>query len=183
MSSGIDPKWYAVSVNAASEESVVNAIWDECKKRGLEDLIEEILLPSEERAGVKKGKRIVEKKNFFPGYILIHARLTDELWGTIQGLQRVKSFLGGRIGKSMPTPMDQKEIEVILNKVQEDAVRPHTEINFEVGQSVKVCDGPFASFTGFVEEVDLDRGRLKVLVAIFGRETPLDLDFNQVEQV
>eukprot|EP00210_Caulerpa_lentillifera_P008942 g8533.t1 len=183
-SSPADPaKWYVINAHSGHEKGVIQTIWGEAEKRGLKDLIRDILMPMKESVVIKKGKRVVEEKSFFPGYVLIKAELTEELWGLIQGLQRVKCFLGGKVGKAAPVPMPQKEIDLILGQIQENADHPHALVTFDVGQNVRVCDGPFSSFSGLVEEVDPEKGRLKVSVAIFGRETPLELEFSQVERI
>ena len=171
--------WYIVQAYSGFEKKVVELIKDELKKRKFSDKLEEILVPTHQVTEVKKGKRTKKEKKFFPGYVLIKIELTKEIYPMIKNLQKVSGFLGSA---NKPTPISDSEIKRILGQVSESAVTQKTGISFEIGEKVKVCDGPFASFNGLIEEIDEEKSRLKVSVSIFGRATPVDLEFNQVEK-
>ena len=171
--------WYIVQAYSGFEKKVVNLIKDELKKRKLDEKLQEILVPTHYVTEVNKGKRIKKEKKFFPGYILIKIELTKDIYHMIKNLQKVSGFLGSA---DKPTPISDDEIKRILGEVSETAVSQKTGISFEIGEKVKVCDGPFASFNGLIEEIDEEKSRLKVSVSIFGRPTPVDLEFNQVEK-
>ena len=171
--------WYIVQAYSGFEKKVVETIKDELKKHELSDKLEEILVPTHQVTEVKKGKRIKKEKKFFPGYVLIKIELTKQIFHMIKNLQKVSGFLGS---SDKPTPISDGEIKRILGQVSETAISQKTGISFEIGEKVKVCDGPFASFTGLVEEVNEEKSRLKVSVSIFGRPTPVDLAFNEVEK-
>ena len=171
--------WYIVQAYSGFEKKVVETIKDELKKHELSDKLEEILVPTHQVTEVKKGKRIKKEKKFFPGYVLIKIELTKQIFHMIKNLQKVSGFLGS---SDKPTPISDGEIKRILGQVSETAISQKTGISFEIGEKVKVCDGPFASFNGLIEEIDEEKSRLKVSVSIFGRPTPVDLEFNQVEK-
>ena len=171
--------WYIVQAYSGFEKKVVETIKDELKKHKLLDKLEEIMVPTHQVTEVKKGKRSKKEKKFFPGYVLIKVDLTKQIYHMIKNLQKVSGFLGSA---DKPTPISDSEIKRILGQVSETAVSQKTGINFEIGEKVKVCDGPFASFNGLIEEIDEEKSRLKVSVSIFGRPTPVDLEFNQVEK-
>ena len=171
--------WYIVQAYSGFEKKVVGSIKDELKKNKLSDNLEEILVPTHQVTEVKKGKRTKKEKKFFPGYVLIKIELTKQIYHLIKNLQKVSGFLGS---SEKPTPISDNEIKRILGQVSESAVTQKTGISFEIGEKVKVCDGPFASFNGLIEEIDEEKSRLKVSVSIFGRATPVDLEFNQVEK-
>ena len=171
--------WYIVQAYSGFEKKVVDLIKDELKKKQLLNNLEEILVPTHQVTEVKKGKRTKKEKKFFPGYVLIKVDLTKEIYHLIKNLQKVSGFLGS---SDKPTPISDSEIKRILGQVTESAVAQKSGINFEIGEKVKVCDGPFASFSGLIEEIDEEKSRLKVSVSIFGRATPVDLEFNQVEK-
>ena len=171
--------WYIVQAYSGFEKKVVETIKDELKKHKLLDKLEEIMVPTHQVTEVKKGKRSKKEKKFFPGYVLIKVDLTMQIYHMIKNLQKVSGFLGSA---DKPTPISDSEIKRILGQVSETAVSQKTGINFEIGEKVKVCDGPFASFNGLIEEIDEEKSRLKVSVSIFGRPTPVDLEFNQVEK-
>ena len=171
--------WYIVQAYSGFEKKVVEAIRDELKKKKLSEKLEEILVPTHQVTEVKKGKRTKKEKKFFPGYVLIKIELTKEIYHMIKSLQKVSGFLGSA---DKPTPISDNEIKRILGQVSETTVSQKTGISFEIGEKVKVCDGPFASFNGLIEEIDEEKSRLKVSVSIFGRPTPVDLEFNQVEK-
>ena len=171
--------WYIVQAYSGFEKKVVGSIKDELKKHKFLDQLEDILVPTHQVTEVKKGKRTKKEKKFFPGYVLIKVNLTKEIYHIIKNLQKVSGFLGS---SDKPTPISDNEIKRILGQVSESAVTQKTGISFEIGEKVKVCDGPFASFNGLIEEIDEEKSRLKVSVSIFGRPTPVDLEFNQVEK-
>ena len=171
--------WYIVQAYSGFEKKVVESIKDELKKVKLSEKLEEILVPTHQITEVKKGKRAKKEKKFFPGYILIKIELTKEIYHMIKNLQKVSGFLGS---SDKPTPISDGEIKRILGQVSENVVSQKAGITFEIGEKVKVCDGPFASFNGLIEEIDEEKSRLKVSVSIFGRATPVDLEFNQVEK-
>ena len=171
--------WYIVQAYSGFEKKVVESIKDELKKHKLSDKLEEILVPTHQVTEIKKGKRTKKEKKFFPGYVLIKIDLNNEIYHMIKNLQKVSGFLGSA---DKPTPISDNEIKRILGQVSESAVTQKAGISFEIGEKVKVCDGPFASFNGLIEEIDEEKSRLKVSVSIFGRPTPVDLEYNQVEK-
>jgi len=171
--------WFIVQAYSGFEKKVVESIKDELKKHKLSDKLEEILVPTHQVTEIKKGKRTKKEKKFFPGYVLIKIDLNNEIYHMIKNLQKVSGFLGSA---DKPTPISDNEIKRILGQVSESAVTQKAGISFEIGEKVKVCDGPFASFNGLIEEIDEEKSRLKVSVSIFGRPTPVDLEFNQVEK-
>ena len=172
--------WYIVQAYSGFEKKVVETIKEELKKNKLSEKCEEILVPTHQVTEVKKGKRTKKEKKFFPGYVLIKIDLTKEIYHMIKNLQKVSGFLGSG---EKPTPISDNEIKRILGQVSDNAVIQKAGVSFEIGEKVKVCDGPFASFNGLVEDIDEDKSRLKVSVSIFGRPTPVDLEYNQVEKV
>lgn len=172
--------WYVVNVYSGFEKKVAEAIREQAEKKGLVDQIEQVLVPTEEVVEVKKGAKVASERKFFPGYILIKMMMTDDAWYMVKNTPKVSGFLGGR-GK--PSPVSPAEIDRILAQVKEGVDRPKNVMAYEVGEQVRVCDGPFSTFTGVVEEVDADKARLKVSVSIFGRSTPVDLEYTQVEKV
>jgi len=171
--------WYIVQAYSGFEKKVVETIKDELKRHKLGDKLEEILVPTHQVTEVKKGKRTKREKKYFPGYVLIKIELSKQIYHLIKNLQKVSGFLGSQ---DKPTPITDAEIQRIMGQVSESAINQKSGISFEIGEKVKVCDGPFASFNGLVEEIDEEKSRLKVSVSIFGRATPVDLDFNQVEK-
>ena len=171
--------WYIVQAYSGFEKKVVDSIKEELKKNKLEDNLGEILVPTHQITQVKKGKRTKKESKYFPGYVLIKVDLTNQIYHLIKNLTKVSGFLGSG---DKPTPISDIEIKRILGQVSESANSQKTGISFEIGEKVKVCDGPFASFNGLIEEIDEEKSRLKVSVSIFGRATPVDLEFNQVEK-
>lgn len=174
-------RWYVVHVFSGSENKVKQLIEEQAVSYGLEDQIGEIMVPSEEVTEIRRGARVPTERKFFPGYILINMELTDQSWQIVQSQNRVTGFLGHNGNK--PIPITEEEAERLIKQVREGVDRPSSDIIFEVGEEVKVSDGPFASFNGYIEEVDEDRSRLKVTVSIFGRSTPVDLEYSQVKKI
>ncbi|MCR9178218.1 MAG: transcription termination/antitermination protein NusG [Alphaproteobacteria bacterium] len=172
-------RWYVVHVHSGFEKKVAQAIREQVASHGLEDLVEEVMVPTEEVVQMRRGQKVSAERNFFPGYILVKMQLTDESWHVVQDQPKVTGFLGG---KGRPVAISNGEAERLLKQVSEGVDRPKPTISFEIGEQVRVSDGPFASFNGYVEDVDEDKTRLKVAVSIFGRSTPVDLDFTQVEK-
>ena len=171
--------WYIVQAYSGFEKKVVDSIKEELKKRKLDQNLGEIIVTTHQVTEVKKGKRSKKEKKYFPGYVLIKVNLNNEIYHLIKNLQKVSGFLGSG---NKPTPITDAEIQRILGQVSESAINQKSGISFEIGEKVKVCDGPFASFSGLIEEIDEEKSRLKVSVSIFGRPTPVDLEFNQVEK-
>lgn len=181
MSKGQTMKWYVIQTQSNYEKRVQSAIREQAVIQGVEDDVAEVLIPVEEVIEMKKGTKTSSERKFFPGYVLLKANMTDEVWHAIKGIPRVSAFVGsGRNNK--PLPISNREAERILKQMQDGVEKPRSLVSFEVGESVRVIDGPFASFTGAVEEVDEEKTRLKVSVSIFGRATPIDLDYTQVEK-
>ncbi len=172
-------KWYIVHVLSGFEHKVVQAIKTYAADEGLEEKFENIIVPSERVQEVRRGKKIETDKKFFPGYLLVKMEMSDSLYNFVRNIPKVSGFLGA-IGKPQAVP--EKQIDSILQGIEEGSLTSKSTIMFDVGESVKINDGPFESFTGVVEEVDTDKQRLKVLVSIFGRSTPVDLDFGQVSK-
>ncbi|WP_397543813.1 transcription termination/antitermination protein NusG [Roseovarius salis] len=170
-------RWYSVSVLSNFEKKVAEQIRQSVADQGLEDQIDEVLVPTEEVIEVRRGKKVTAERRFMPGYVLVHMEMSDKGYHLINSINRVTGFLGPQ---GRPMPMRDAEVNTILNRVQEGEEAPRTLVSFEVGEKVKVNDGPFEDFDGMVEEVDDDNQRLKVMVSIFGRETPVELEFAQV---
>ena len=171
--------WYIVQTFSGFEQKVSETLKDIIKKKLLGDKIEEVLVPMHEVTEVKRGKRVQRKKKYFPSYILVNMEMSKELYHMIKNIQKVTGFLGVT---GSPAPVPKKEIDKIMGRIKEGSMVPETQISFDVGEQVKVCEGPFASFSGLVEEVDEEKSRLKVSVSIFGRPTPIELEYNQVEK-
>lgn len=174
-------RWYIVHAYSNFENKVAQAIREGAAQRMLEDKFEEILVPTEKVVEVRRGKKYDAERKFFPGYVLVKCDLTDDVFHLIKNTPKVTGFLGA--DKSKPQPIPDREAERIKGQVQEGVDRPKPTIVFEIGEQVRVADGPFASFNGVVEEVDHPRARLKVAVSIFGRATPVELEYAQVEKL
>ncbi len=171
--------WYIVQTFSGFEQKVAETLKDIVKKQELIDKVEDILVPTHEVTEVKRGKRVQRKKKYFPSYVLVKMEMSKDLYHMIKNIQKVTGFLGNA---GSPSPVSEKEINKIMGSINEGTLVPKTQVTFDIGEQVRVCEGPFASFSGLVEEVDEEKARLKVSVAIFGRPTPIDLEYNQVEK-
>jgi transcriptional antiterminator NusG len=173
-------RWYIIHVYSNFEKKVAQSIREQSVQQGLEDMFEEVLVPTEELVEVKRGKKVTAERKFVPGYVLVKMDLNDETWHLVRNTAKVTGFLGPS-GK--PAPISEEEASRILNQMQEGVENPRPMITFLSGDQVRVVDGPFSSFNGVVEEVDEGKGRLKVSVSIFGRATPVELEYSQVERL
>ncbi len=173
-------RWYIVHTYSNFEKKVMQSINEQVAQKHLEELFEQVIVPTEEIVEIRRGRRIKTERRFFPGYVLVKVELTDEAFHLIKNTPKVTGFLGSGL---KPVPISDAEANRILNQVAEGVEKPKTTIRFEIGEQVKVADGPFASFNGQVEEVDEERSRLKVAVSIFGRPTPVELEYGQVEKM
>ena len=171
--------WYIVQTFSGFEQKVASAIKEKIKKNELSNKISDIVVPVHEVTVVKKGKRVQKKKKYFPSYVLVKMEMNKELYHMIKNIQKVTGFLGTT---GTPVSVSDEEIDKILGNIKEGSLIPEPSLSFDVGEQVKVCEGPFSSFSGLVEEVDEEKSRLKVSVSIFGRPTPIELEYNQVEK-
>jgi len=173
--------WYIIQTFSGFEQKVAETLKDiiKNKEKLLEDKVEDVLVPTHEVTEVKRGKRVQRKKKYFPSYVLVKMEMNKELYHMIKNINKVTGFLGTT---GIPAPVPEKEINKIMGRIKEGTLAPKTQVTFDIGEQVKVCEGPFASFSGLVEEVDEEKSRLKVSVSIFGRPTPIDLEYNQVEK-
>ena len=172
--------WFIVQSHSNFENKVSGLIKEEAEKAKISDKFEEIIFPTHDVTEVKRGKRIQRKKKYFPGYVLVKCEMNNDIYHMIKNLKRVSGFLGS---KGIPVPVSDKEIEKILGQIKDGVAQPKSGIEYNIGEKVQVVDGPFASFSGMVEDIDEEKSRLKVSVSIFGRPTPVDLEYNQVEKV
>jgi transcriptional antiterminator NusG len=173
-------RWYIVHAYSNFEKKVAESIREQAKQRHLDHLFEAVMVPTEKVVEVRRGRKVDAERKFFPGYVLVKCELTDEIYHLIKNTPKVTGFLGS---DNKPMPISDAEAQRILHQVQEGIERPKPSVTFEVGEQVRVSDGPFASFNGVVEEVDDARSRVKVAVSIFGRATPVELEFGQVEKL
>ncbi len=173
-------RWYVIHVYSGFENKVAQSIKEQAQQMGMEDLVEDVQVPTEEVVRMQRGTKVSSERKFFPGYVLAKMELTDETWHLVKNTPKVTDFLGGQ-GK--PTPISQAEADRIMHQVAEGIERPKPMITFDVGEQVRVSDGPFSSFNGIVEDVDEEKARLKVAVSIFGRATPVELEYSQVEKL
>ena len=173
-------KWYVVHAYSGFEKSVMRALIERIERAGMQDKFGEILVPVEEVIEMKGGQKSISERKFFPGYVLVQMDMTDESWHLVKNTPKVTGFIGGTATK--PTPISDKEVANILHQIQEGVEKPKPKILFEVGEGVRVTEGPFVDFHGNVEEVNYDKSKLRVSVLIFGRATPVELDFGQVEK-
>ena len=173
-------RWYVIHVYSGFEKKVAQAIREQAEQKGLADSFEQILVPTEEVVEVKRGAKVNSERKIFPGYVLIKMDLDDVSWHLVKNTAKVTGFLGGR---GRPLPISEGEAARIMRQIQEGIERPKPSITFEIGEQVRVSDGPFTSFNGVVEEVDEEKSRIKVAVSIFGRATPVELEYSQVEKV
>ena len=174
-------KWYIVHAYSNFEKKVAQHIRDQAKQRDLEECFSEILVPTEDVVEIRRGRKVNSERKFFPGYVLVKMELTDDAYHLVKDTPKVTGFLGAA-GGTKPLPVSEREVQAIIGQVEEGVERPKPTIRFDIGETVKVIDGPFASFDGQVESVDEDAARLRVAVSIFGRPTPVDLEYNQVEK-
>ena len=173
-------RWYVLHVYSGFEKKVAEAITDKAAQKGLSDSVEEIMVPTEEVVEMRRGKKVSAERKFFPGYVLIKMELNDNLWHLVKDIPKVTGFLGAN---NKPAPVSEKEAQRLIQQVQEGVDRPKPSVTFDIGEELKVVDGPFASFNGFVEQIDEDKQKLKVSVSIFGRATPVELEYSQVEKI
>mgnify|MGYP001261740905 FL=1 len=173
-------RWYVVHVYSGFESKVAQSIREQAQQTGLDELIEEVLVPMEEVVQMRRGAKVNAERKFFPGYVLAKMEMTDDAWHLVKDTPKVTGFLGA---DKKPSPISESEAQRILHQVQEGVERPKPSVTFEIGEQVRVSDGPFTSFNAMVEDVDEERARLKVAVSIFGRATPVELEYGQVEKL
>src|ERR671938_563932 len=173
-------RWYVIHVYSGFEKKVAQSIKEQAEQKGLADMFEQVMVPTEEVVEVRRGAKVNSERKFFPGYVLVEMDMTDDSWHLVKNTPKVTGFVGGTATK--PTPISEKEVQNILHQIQEGVEKPRPKVLFEVGEAVRVKEGPFADFHGNVEDVNYDKNKLRVSVTIFGRSTPVELDFGQVEK-
>ena len=173
-------RWYVVHAYSGQEKSIQAALVERIRRSGMQDKFGQVLVPVEEVVEMKGGQKALSERRFFPGYILVQMEMTDETWHLVKSTPKVTGFIGGTANK--PTPISEKEVENILHQVQEGVEKPKPKVLFEPGENVRVTEGPFTDFNGNVEEVNYEKSKIRVSVLIFGRATPVELDFGQVEK-
>lgn len=173
-------RWYVLHVYSGFEAKVAEAIREKAQKQGIEDRIEDIMVPTEEVVEIKRGQKVNSERKVFPGYVLAKMDMSDQIWHLVKDTPKVTGFLGGG---NRPVPISEKEAARLMTQLQEGIEKPRAAITFDIGEKVKVMEGPFATFEGMVEEIDEEKGRVKVSVSIFGRATPVELEFAQVEKI
>lgn len=173
-------RWYVLHVYSGFENKVAETIKEKAEKQGIGDRVEDIMVPTEEVVEMRRGQKINSERKFFPGYVLARLDLNDEIWHLVKNTPKVTGFLGAG---NRPSPISEKEAEALMKQIKEGVDNPRRSVVFDIGEEVKVAEGPFASFNGVVEEIDEEKGRLKVSVSIFGRATPVELEYGQVEKV
>jgi transcriptional antiterminator NusG len=176
----VTARWYVIHVYSGFENKVAESVREQAKQQNMEELILDVQVPTEEVVRMRRGTRVSSQRKFFPGYVLVRMEMNDDGWHLIKNTPKVTGFLGGR---GQPSPISDSEAERIMHQVKEGIERPKPLITFEIGEQVRVADGPFASFNGMVEDVDEEKARLKVSVSIFGRATPVELEYSQVEKL
>ena len=174
-------KWYVVHAYSGFEKNVQKTLKERIEREGMQDYFGQILVPVEEVVDIKNGKRTLSERKFFPGYVLAEMEMTDDSWHLVKSTPRVTGFIGGTANR--PLPITQREVDAIMQQIQTGGEKPKPKVQFEVGQRIRVNEGPFTDFNGVVDEVNYERNKLRVSVQIFGRETPVELDFMQVEKV
>ncbi len=176
----VNKRWYVVHAYSGFEKSVQKALLERITRAGMEDKFGQILVPVEEVVEMKAGQKSISERKFFPGYVLVEMEMTDDSWHLVKNTAKVTGFIGGTSNR--PTPISQREVDAILHQIQEGVEKPKPKVLFEVGEAVRVKEGPFTDFHGNVEEVNYDKSKLRVSVSIFGRATPVELEFSQVEK-
>jgi transcription termination/antitermination factor nusG len=174
-------RWYVVQAYSGFEKNVQKTLKERIAREGMEGYFGQILVPVEEVVDIKNGRKTISERKFYPGYVLVEMEMTDDSWHLVKSTPRVSGFIGGTVNK--PTPISQREADAILQQVRSGVEKPKPKVEFEVGQQVRVNEGPFADFNGIVDEVNYERNKLRVSVQIFGRETPVELEFGQVEKI
>lgn len=174
-------RWYVVHAYSGFEKSVQRALVERIQRHGMQDLFGRVLVPVEEVVELKQGQKSITERKFFPGYVLVEMEMNDDTWHLVKSTPKVSGFIGGTANR--PAPIKPSEVDAIMQQIQEGVEKPKPKVLFEVGQKVRVSDGPFADFNGVVDEVNYERSRLRVSVQIFGRDTPVELEFNQVEKL
>jgi len=176
-----EKRWYVVHVYSGFEKKIAQQIKEQAAQKGLAEAFDEVLVPAEEVTEVRRGQKVSSERKFFPGYVLVKMEMTDDAWHLVKDTPKVTGFLGS---KNRPSPISEGEAQRLISQLKEGVDKPRKPaVVYEVGEQVRVADGPFTSFMGSVEEVDEERGRVKVSVSIFGRSTPVELEYNQVEKV